>query len=318
MSIKILAIAALVPLLHAAPAGAQIAYVSAHGSDANPCTLTQPCRHFQRAHDQTAAGGEVTVLDTADYGLLTISKAISVTAPDGIEAQIMTTAPGDAITVNAGTGDVVNLRGLTLSGGGVGNNGISFTSGGALRVQHCVIRGFTNGGLVAQPSGDSSYMITDTVISDIPYVGILIAPTGRAGATALLKRVQLLRIVGKPNASAFALSAVLTNGAVFGSVSDTSASDSRVGFEVDGFSSQLIIDRSEIINNQFGLAANQGLINLGNSSMVANERIANGLIYVCSYGNNRVSGNGSNFFCVLSHPLKCDDCIGIVCVRQLR
>ena len=35
------------------PANAQQvrAFVSGEGSDGNPCTLAQPCRTFQRAHD---------------------------------------------------------------------------------------------------------------------------------------------------------------------------------------------------------------------------------------------------------------------------
>ena len=62
--------------MHAAPAQAQRVFVSATGSDGNPCTFASPCRSFQHAHDLTAAGGEIDVLDPAGYGAVTITKAI--------------------------------------------------------------------------------------------------------------------------------------------------------------------------------------------------------------------------------------------------
>src|ERR1700760_744389 len=57
-------------------------FVSGTGSDSNPCTLALPCRTFQYAHDNTAAGGEIDVLTPGGYGPLTISKAISVEGHD--------------------------------------------------------------------------------------------------------------------------------------------------------------------------------------------------------------------------------------------
>ena len=51
----------------AGPAQAQNtrSFVSGLGSDSNNCSLAAPCRSFQHAHDQTNAGGEIAVLDTA-------------------------------------------------------------------------------------------------------------------------------------------------------------------------------------------------------------------------------------------------------------
>src|SRR6266567_7893531 len=69
----------LVPLLHAAPAQAlnNKSWVSSTGTGST-CTRALPCGNFQTAHDQTNAGGEIGVVDSADYGLLVISKAISI------------------------------------------------------------------------------------------------------------------------------------------------------------------------------------------------------------------------------------------------
>src|SRR5262249_39544488 len=92
-------------------------FVSGTGSDSNPCSLAAPCRSFEGALVQTSPGGEIAVLDTAGYGAVLINKAISIVNQDGGEAGVTVTS-GDGITVAAGPSDVVNLRGLTLVGGG--------------------------------------------------------------------------------------------------------------------------------------------------------------------------------------------------------
>ena len=63
-----------------APAQAQAprTFVSAAGSDSNPCSFAAPCRHFQAAVNATSAGGEVDALDPAGYGPITISQAITI------------------------------------------------------------------------------------------------------------------------------------------------------------------------------------------------------------------------------------------------
>src|SRR5215470_2236422 len=110
-------------------------FVSGTGNDANPCSLSAPCRSFAGAIAQTSPGGEVAVLDTAGYGQVTIGKAVSIVNEEGVEAGITVTS-GDGITITAGATDVVNLRGLTIVGAG-GFNGITFVSGGAMNIQNC-------------------------------------------------------------------------------------------------------------------------------------------------------------------------------------
>ena len=63
---------------HRATALAQRTFVSAaNGNDANPCTLSLPCRNFQAAIAQTASGGEVVVFDSGGYGTVNITQAVS-------------------------------------------------------------------------------------------------------------------------------------------------------------------------------------------------------------------------------------------------
>src|SRR5215469_14955580 len=75
-------------------------FVSGTGSDSNPCSLSAPCRSFAGALAQTSPGGEIAVVDTADYGVVTITKSISIVNEEGVEAGITVTS-GDGITINA-------------------------------------------------------------------------------------------------------------------------------------------------------------------------------------------------------------------------
>ena len=70
---------------------AQRTLVSRLGTDSNPCSRTAPCRALSQAVSQTNAGGDVVMLDSAGYGPATITKAITIAAPEGgsrIESQI--------------------------------------------------------------------------------------------------------------------------------------------------------------------------------------------------------------------------------------
>src|SRR5438132_486531 len=143
--------AAAVAALAATPAQAQSnrTFVSGNGDDGNPYTTTFPCRSFAFALTQTNAGGEITTMDAAGYGLVTIDKAISITNDGAGEAGISVGGAGAGITVSAGDSDVVNLRGLTLIGNGTGTARIQFNSGKALYIQNCKITGFVNDGISA-------------------------------------------------------------------------------------------------------------------------------------------------------------------------
>src|SRR5262252_4661203 len=134
---------ALACSLASAPAHARArVFVASYGNDSNPCTFGSPCKTFQHAHDVVDAGGEVTAIDSAGFGPISINKSVSITSPDGVEAGVVASAGADAIDINAGANDAVVLRGLTLNGGGVAYNGIVFNSGGSLTVSNCVVQNF--------------------------------------------------------------------------------------------------------------------------------------------------------------------------------
>jgi hypothetical protein len=69
-SLPTIAAALLACGLSAAPAqaGPNRTWVSGKGTDAGACPVTTPCRTFAFALTQTAAGGEIDVLDPPGYG----------------------------------------------------------------------------------------------------------------------------------------------------------------------------------------------------------------------------------------------------------
>src|SRR5437764_3952743 len=87
-------------------------WVSGVGDDANPCSRTAPCKTFAGAISKTAAQGEINCLDPGGFGVVTITKAITI-ACEGVTAGVLTNA-ANGINVAAGANDQVTLRGLDI------------------------------------------------------------------------------------------------------------------------------------------------------------------------------------------------------------
>jgi nitrous oxidase accessory protein NosD len=163
--------ALLVALSIFAPAAdAQVVrtFVSSEGKDNNPCdSLDKPCRNIDAAVSKAQAGGEVVILDSGNYQPLIINKAVSIVTALGAHPAISVSS-GAGISVNAGPGDVVLIRGLRIISQG-GARGIQFQSGRALHVESCEISGFTplptdcctDGILVTTPS---ALVVKDTTV----------------------------------------------------------------------------------------------------------------------------------------------------------
>jgi parallel beta helix pectate lyase-like protein len=187
---------------------AQRTFVSSGGLDTNACSLTAPCRGFAAALVQTKPGGEIVVLDSAGYGGVTITQAVSIVVPPGIYAGVSVTTPGtDGIVVSAGAADEVILRGLTINNQG-GNNGVVFNSGAALYVESCTIRGFSLPGMANlrfAPGGASKLFVKDSYIRG-GQAGINLAN----GATLASATIDNTRIENNVNGVTASFSGALT------------------------------------------------------------------------------------------------------------
>src|SRR5262249_44987293 len=165
------ALGAMLVVLHTGPTMAVTfpkTYVSNTGSNANNCsTVALACASFASALTSTAPGGEITVVNTGDYGPLTINKSINITNDGAGEASLMPIPNSGSISISAGAGDIVSLRGLVLDGQGVGQSGIVLQQASGVHVQNCVVRNFQGGdatGIVLDSFGNTQVFISDTIV----------------------------------------------------------------------------------------------------------------------------------------------------------
>jgi hypothetical protein len=141
-------------------------FVASYGSDSNPCTFGSPCKTFQQAVNTVAAGGEVTAIDSAGFGPISITQSVTITSPNGVEAGIVGGGSA-AISIAAGPTDNIILRGLTIEGTNTGvPNGIAMSSGGYLQIFNCTVRGFATNDISVDMTAGVTIEISNTVIAD--------------------------------------------------------------------------------------------------------------------------------------------------------
>ena len=146
-------------------------WVSALGADRGACTRAAPCATFQFAHDQTNPGGEINCVEAGSYGMLTISKSITMSCEAGT-AGIFVASPTAGIFISAAPTDVVTLRGLDIDGLGVGAAGIFIDQAKEVHVEKCIVRNFRLNSFSAAlrtSTGSSATIfmfVVDSVFSD--------------------------------------------------------------------------------------------------------------------------------------------------------
>ena len=168
--LRMLATAFAAVFIHAVPVlAAQRTFVASNGVDTNPCSLVSPCRAFAAAILLTDPNGEIIVLDSAGYGPVTVAKPVSIISPAGVYAGVSVPAGQDGITVNAGVGDKVVLRGLSINGQG-GNNGIVVTVAGQVSIENCVIANMGVDGV--RINGGSFVNVADSTLRSNGNIGL--------------------------------------------------------------------------------------------------------------------------------------------------
>jgi hypothetical protein len=262
-------------------------FVASNGTNNATCGRTTPCDTFQHALTATNAGGEIDVLDSADYAPVTIAQSVSIVA-QGVVAGIQATS-GDAIDVIGSNVDVV-LRGLTIDGDSPGQSiGIFFEpNGGVLHIEDCTIDGFTDG-ILGDPSGSSKVLIKDTIVRN-NTLGIIFAG---ATTTASLDNV---RVEKNDNG-------VTAEGNTTVSVRNSIAAGNSTGFEAafSGPSTPAVINlESSIVsgNSPDGIVSDgaNSTINITNVTVVNNgtglSLLSGG--HIVSFGNNKITDNTTN------------------------
>jgi hypothetical protein len=177
-------------------------FVSAKGDDANPCEQDKPCRTFAGALLKTDVGGEVAVLDAGEYGPFKVTHSVKVTAA-GVYAGV-TAVDGDGVEIAPPAGSVVALRGLTITGKGLGGGGegikyyapgpsrgeVDEEAGVTLHVENCTVSGFQYNGISFKNQG--SLFVKDTTLRGNGAYGIYVsaAPGAKARASVINCRLE--------------------------------------------------------------------------------------------------------------------------------
>jgi hypothetical protein len=255
--------------MHVASAHAQTrTWVSGLGDDANACSRTAPCKTFAGALSKTAAGGEISVLDAAGYGAVTIDRAITING-EGTQAGVLVSS-GAAITVAAGVSDRVILRNIMINGAGGGTNGV-LISNGNVTIDKCFIFGFTTAdgigiyitasytnvdirdtnitnstaGVLAQPSFYSHVRVSfDNVrINDAPGYGVVV------NNASMWIRNSYINNTGNAAISATGSSAV--------TVEHTLLTSNGTAISA-GDAARIVINDNSMYGNQSGLAIASG------------------------------------------------------------
>jgi hypothetical protein len=158
--------AALVAFVAWPAAQAQLfrAYVSSTGLDTNPCSLQQPCRLLPAALTVVADGGEIWMLDSANYNTsqVNVTKSVTILATPGAVGSVVATGGGSAMDIN-GAGIKVSLRNLVVTHLTSSMQGISFSQGTQLGVSDCEITNVQGSGIYANASG-AAVAVRNTVI----------------------------------------------------------------------------------------------------------------------------------------------------------
>ncbi len=269
-------------------------WVSGVGDDANPCSRTAPCKTFAGAISKTAAGGEISALDPAGFGALTVTKAITVNG-DGTLAGILS-AGTSAIIVNAGANDVVYIRNISINGAGTGLNGIRWIAGKALHVENCNIYGIGNntagnghGIFVNLTATAGGLFVKDTNIKTCAVSGITVQ-TSVGFVAGVLDNV---RLDGLPTGLVIGNNAfVSVRNSVINLATSTGVSITGSGTPTGSFDNVMLNNNPTAIN-----VGATGIMNLSNSTLENNTTAivsAAPQANLRSSGNNRLLGNVSD------------------------
>lgn len=265
-------------------------FVSSNGNNANACSQVQPCRTFGGAVNKTQPGGEVVALDSGDFGVLSITKAITLTAVPGVYASLSPGAGKNGAAINAGDADTVVLRGLTFAGGAVANNGIRINTAGSVHIENCLVHGFADAGIRTDQNFQGLLYIKDTTVRSNGADAILIESSLEVGAV-----IDNCRLEANSEGQGLLVKTLGSNIRV--TVRDTISAGNFRGFTAIGNGAEVNIERCVVTNNGTGiLALASGLLRVSNS-VVASNRFA-GLTNspqqpgtIESRGNNVVRGN---------------------------
>jgi len=309
--------AALIVASLPAFASAQRTFVASSGNDANPCTLTAPCRGFAAAVANTNAAGEVIALDSAGYGPVVITQSVTISAPTGVYAGI-SVITGDGVTIN-GPNVIVVLRGLAINGQG-GANGIVITAANTVHVENCVIAHLVGIGInqfagtlvlkdsIVRDNGNIGVFVQDPAVATLDHVRLDNNNTGLAAEYGGQATIHESIVTGSPNIDVVVLGASAISGrssSVTISRSVISSSPYGIYVSADANDGPTIVDiaDSTITGNGYGMYAFCAALGFGATIVATRNTISVNGTGLALLGSADAVLDGNSFYQQFGHGL---------------
>ena len=285
-------------LLLSVSANAQLfrAYLASDGNDANPCNLSAPCRLLPAALSAVADGGEIWMLDSANYNTatVTIGKSVSILAVPGAVGSVVAIG-GPAISITAGSLTVAlrNLVIVPLVGGG-GTDGVYMTGASALTIEDSLIANLPSRGVYV--SGTGTVKIANTTLRNNGDYAVW----AQNGANVSISGTKMLRNQ-TGGVVAYGFTATTTTAVVSDSIISGGANGVVAATAIAGATAQVFVTRSTIENANFALysetaGVGSALVSVSNSMITKNDyawyQEGTGSV-IESSGNNHIRGNAN-------------------------
>jgi len=178
-------------------------WVSGLGNDADPCSRTAPCKTLAGAISKTASGGEISVLDPAGYGSVTITKPITISGVGENASVLASSVQGIIINIAAAPKapltNTVTIRNIQINGFGpetLGTNGIHVFGETKVVLDTVNILGFGADGVLAEDK--SQVLIHNSVLSN--NSGVAVHAVGSSTITVENSELAANNIAVQPDA----------------------------------------------------------------------------------------------------------------------
>jgi hypothetical protein len=278
----------------ALPAHAQLfrAYVSSTGSDANPCTLPAPCRLLPAALTAVADGGEIWMLDSANYnsGTVSINKSVSILAEPGAIGSVVA-SNGSAISISGAGVKVALTNLLVVPLNGTASSGVEMASGASLVIDKVTFSRLPVDGVFVSTA--AQVRISNSSFVDIGNYGVYL--TGNASGEISNVKMSRMGQFGVVASSASGTTKVAVTDSVVSGAANCGVYSFSSGGQSQVFLTRVVVTASSGgVCSQGGVAAlvslNQSAIHGNGTGVLFSDESAK----VATFGNNAIAYNITN------------------------
>jgi hypothetical protein len=274
------------------------AYVASDGNDANPCTLAQPCRLLPKALSVVNSGGEIWMLDSANFntGTVTIDKSVTILAIPGAVGSIVAVNSGPAVSITASSLKVA-LRNVVIgpvAGGTPGTYGVNMTGGSKLLVEKSVIAGMPLSGIFA--TGGGTLKVVESTVRDSGQYGIHVEDGVRAVIVASRLLDNTYGVFSNTNTGSVITSASIDDSTISGGTMGVwCGATPATGAEAHVSIARTTITGANIAVNIASGPPGLALVTIASSKIVYNGQAWNNSFgYFSSLRDNIINSNGES------------------------